>query len=394
MARVEKTVFLSYRRDDIELALAVYEALRGRGFDVFFDYIGLGSGSFAGQIFENIQSRAHFIVLLTPTALGRCANPDDWLRREIEAALTMKRNVIPLVAKNFDFGAESVRAALTGGMASLLHYQALELRVPTFDATMTALAGSKYLAKPLNAVIHPPSAKARTLARESQVAADAILNDRLRRSRAKNKKLAEKLADAKSMLAEVQCPKCGALQVEKGIGRDPTDFSSEWDHAGYACGYAVTDDREVGICKNSPEGRAHAKIRQVKFSAAVVASVQPIRPFGDAKKARLLDACTQALDENGNNIETLLLRAEAYLATGNAHDAITDLVRAGKLGGLRYANTSTRLKAMILHIKAEWAKTRLKERQEMTNKPAMGSAQVLDLDGTKSGADVSDTVPR
>ncbi|HEV8693640.1 MAG TPA: toll/interleukin-1 receptor domain-containing protein [Lysobacter sp.] len=359
MAHVEKTVFLSYRRDDIDLALAVYEALKGRGFDVFFDYMGLGSGSFAAQIIENIQSRAHFVVLLTPTALDRCGDPSDWLRREIEEALTAKRNVVPLMAKNFSFGAANVKVALTGRIALLRDYQALELRTSMFDASMTALTGSNYLDKPLDAVIHPLSAKAKKLARESQVAADAILKDRLKRSKAKNKQLAAKLADAKGMLAEVQCPKCGALQVERGVGRDPTHYDGyEWEYSSYACGYAVSDDKEVGICKNSPEGRAHASIRKVKFSAALVASMQPMRPFGDAKKANLLDAWTRQLAENGNNVETLTRRAEAHLATGNAHEAIKDIVRAGELGGLRFANTGPQLKAMILHIKAEWAKTR------------------------------------
>jgi hypothetical protein len=361
MARVERTVFLSYRRDDIDLALAIYEALKGRGFDVFFDYMGLGSGSFAAQIIENIQSRAHFVVLLTPPALDRCVEPGDWLRREIEEALTAKRNVIPLMAKNFSFGATNVKVALTGGIALLRDYQALELRTSMFDASMTILAGSKYLDKPLDAVIHPLSAKAKTLARESQVAADAILKDRLRRSKAKNKQLAAKLADAKGMLAEIQCPKCVALQVEKGVGRDPTHYDGhEWEYASYACGYAVSDDKEVSICKNSPEGRAHARIKEVKFSAALAASLQPVRPFGDAKKAKLVDAWTRQLTENGNNVETLTHRAEAYLATGNAREAIQDIVRAGELGGLRFANTAPQLKAMILHIKAEWAKTRLR----------------------------------
>lgn len=361
MAHVEKTVFLSYRRDDIELALAVYEALKGRGFDVFFDYMGLGSGSFAAQIVENIQSRAHFVVLLTPTALDRCDVPADWLRREIEEALTAKRNIIPIMAKNFTFGAANVKAVLTGELALLRDYQALELRFSMFDTAMTALAGSNYLDKPLDAVIHPLSARAKRLARESQVAADAILKDRLRRSKAKNKQLAAKLADAKGMLAEVQCPKCGALQVERGVGRDPTHYDGyEWEYASYACGYAVSDDKEVGICKNSPEGRAHARIRAVKFSAALVANKQPLRPFGDAWKARLLNEWAQHLAETGDNVEALTQRAEAHLATGNAHEAIKDIVRAGELGGLRFANTGPKLKAMILHIKAEWAKTRLR----------------------------------
>ncbi len=35
MAKVEKTVFISYRRVDISLALLVYKYLKANGYDVF-----------------------------------------------------------------------------------------------------------------------------------------------------------------------------------------------------------------------------------------------------------------------------------------------------------------------------------------------------------------------
>ena len=44
MARVEKTVFISYRRTNYWTALAVYQYLTHNGFDVFLDYTGLASG--------------------------------------------------------------------------------------------------------------------------------------------------------------------------------------------------------------------------------------------------------------------------------------------------------------------------------------------------------------
>jgi hypothetical protein len=81
MTRVEKTVFLSYRRSDVGLALAIYNALTLRGFDVFFDYRWLGSGSFETAISENIKARAHFLVFLTPVALLPRDEEIDWFRR-------------------------------------------------------------------------------------------------------------------------------------------------------------------------------------------------------------------------------------------------------------------------------------------------------------------------
>jgi hypothetical protein len=75
MARIEKTVFISYRRKDISWALAVYQYLTSRKYDVFFDYTSIPSGDFEQIIVSNIRARAHFVLILTPTALDRCNEP-------------------------------------------------------------------------------------------------------------------------------------------------------------------------------------------------------------------------------------------------------------------------------------------------------------------------------
>jgi hypothetical protein len=87
MERIEKTVFLSYRRTNFPWALAIFHNLTQHGYDVFFDYKGIASGDFERVILGNITARAHFLILLTPTALERCDDPADLFRREIETAL-------------------------------------------------------------------------------------------------------------------------------------------------------------------------------------------------------------------------------------------------------------------------------------------------------------------
>jgi hypothetical protein len=46
-------------------------------------YDGLAGGDFETAILENIKARAHFLVLLTPTALERSGDPEDWMRLKI-----------------------------------------------------------------------------------------------------------------------------------------------------------------------------------------------------------------------------------------------------------------------------------------------------------------------
>jgi hypothetical protein len=113
MERIEKTVFLSYRRTNISWALNIFQNLTQHGYDVFFDYNSIASGDFEREILENITSRAHFLVLLTPSALERCDDPADWLRREIETALATERNTVPLMMEGFDFGTPKIASQLT-----------------------------------------------------------------------------------------------------------------------------------------------------------------------------------------------------------------------------------------------------------------------------------------
>ena len=171
MSRVEKTVFISYRRDDEAWALAIYNTLTQHGFDVFIDYLGIGSGSFEREILENIGARAHFLVLLTTSALDRVDEPNDWMRREIECAIDLHRNVIPVMLGKFSFDAPEVRSRLTGKLALLTQYNGLPVPAGYFDSAMERLQ-RQYLSVELDTVLHPPSADARQSATRQQAAAD------------------------------------------------------------------------------------------------------------------------------------------------------------------------------------------------------------------------------
>jgi len=170
MARIAKTVFISYRRLDIAWALAVFQNLTHYGFDVFFDYSGIASGDFERVILENIKARAHFIVLLTPGALDRCSDPADMFRREIEAALGSQRNIVPLMLEGFDFSTPKIASQLTGTLAALKRYNGLPIHAAYFDEAMVRLR-EKYLNVPLETVLHPVSPFAEQAAKEQQQAA-------------------------------------------------------------------------------------------------------------------------------------------------------------------------------------------------------------------------------
>jgi len=78
--------------------------------------------------------------VLSPNALDRCVNPDDWVRREIEHALEKKKNVIPILLRNFDFPKdlpESMKELpyQSGIAANMEYYDAFLEKLETFFHT-------------------------------------------------------------------------------------------------------------------------------------------------------------------------------------------------------------------------------------------------------------------
>lgn len=94
---MEYDVFISYRRktsaDDARL---LQQALKARGYNVFFDYESLRDGVFDKRIFAAIEQAPVFILMLSEGSLNNCTNEEDWVRMEIEHALVLNRKIIPV----------------------------------------------------------------------------------------------------------------------------------------------------------------------------------------------------------------------------------------------------------------------------------------------------------
>jgi tetratricopeptide (TPR) repeat protein len=154
MAAPPTTVFLSYRRNVSSfIARAVLQDLRQHGYDVFMDVESIDSGQFDTMILAQIAARAHFLVILTHGTLEGCQEPDDWLRREIECAMELRRNIIPILVNDFHFD-DSVRAYLTGRLRDLPRYNGLVLPHDYFDAAMERLH-TRFLKLPAQGIITP-----------------------------------------------------------------------------------------------------------------------------------------------------------------------------------------------------------------------------------------------
>ena len=158
MTQPDNTVFISYRRQVTQyLALTIREKLRERGYTVFWDQASIGAGLWSETILRGIESHWHFIVLLTHGTLDRCNEPGDWLRREVEHAITTKRNIIPLMVDCFSF--RDAEKHLTGELGKLPNYQAVNFYIDYVDAGLEKLCRD-FLICPQPKVIIPPLAPA------------------------------------------------------------------------------------------------------------------------------------------------------------------------------------------------------------------------------------------
>src|SRR4029077_16033843 len=91
-------VFLSYSRNSSGWAArAIKQELQLRGADVFMDVESINSGRFESVILNEIGRRDHFIVLLTPETCDRLHSNDSWVRKELQRALELQKNVVPIL---------------------------------------------------------------------------------------------------------------------------------------------------------------------------------------------------------------------------------------------------------------------------------------------------------
>ncbi len=97
-------IFISYRRDGGDIiAHILYDRLTQKGYSVFQDIEALQSGKFNLAIYNKIEQCHDVILILSQGSLERCVEQDDWLRKEIICAIRNKKNIIPVMLRNFEW---------------------------------------------------------------------------------------------------------------------------------------------------------------------------------------------------------------------------------------------------------------------------------------------------
>jgi tetratricopeptide (TPR) repeat protein len=317
-----------------------------------------------------------------PGSLDRCASPDDWLRREIETAIDYERNIVPLMFAGFSFSQN--QKLLTDKLENLSRYNAIPIYAEYFDEAMARLH-TRFLSKPLAAVLHPTPTADEPLVQErireaqaapqvtqqeltaadyyNRAATHGNLDDMLRdyneairinpdfaqaydrRGMVKRElgQLEEAVADFTRSI-DLGNPQLYVLYEDRGIAyaqmrelqAAEADFTRSLEHGNPATARVLNN-------------RGFVRVRKSDYANAMkdfnsVIAVEPKNAHAHSGRAwthYMLEQYEQALADANFTLErthsrdlraaTLHTRGRAYLALGDCTAALTDLAEAQKL---------------------------------------------------------------
>lgn len=127
----------------------LYSRLTHEGYKVFLDVESLRSGLFNEALYEQIDNCNDFLLLLPPNGLDRCSDPEDWVRLEAERAIQKKKNIIPILMRNFVFP-----KILPDSLSQLPNYNGIRAELDYFEAVIKKLE-NLLLSKPSSPHVEP-----------------------------------------------------------------------------------------------------------------------------------------------------------------------------------------------------------------------------------------------
>lgn len=153
---MEHPIFISYRRRGGDVAAKlICEALKNRGYSVFFDYDSLKGGAFDCEILSALDQCRDVVLVLPKNALARCRHEDDWVRQEIRYALMKQKNIIPVMLEKFEFPKK-----LPLDIQEVTRYNGVRFRMDFFDSVIDKIEERLVTSAPARAssdVVMPPA---------------------------------------------------------------------------------------------------------------------------------------------------------------------------------------------------------------------------------------------
>ena len=170
----EYDIFISYRRvGGADFARQMQLALKNKGYNVFLDFDELKDGVFDRRIEAAIKSSKVFIFILSPHALDRCKNEEDWVRKEIECAILSQCHIVPVnpnaVFQGFD-DIEGLPYVIKNGLGQ--HQISTVMMNDLFECTFNEFVQSRIapIVAPTKPTTHPDAATGSEVHIETDIA--------------------------------------------------------------------------------------------------------------------------------------------------------------------------------------------------------------------------------
>ncbi len=129
--------FISYRRaGGANVAARVYDFLKLKGYNPFYDMTGMEAGRFDEQLKMRLIQVENFVLILSPNALDRCSSEDDWVRMEIGTAIEYNLNIIVLQDDEFVYPEK-----LPDPIETISMYQAITYNMNNLSSRLESLQG-------------------------------------------------------------------------------------------------------------------------------------------------------------------------------------------------------------------------------------------------------------
>jgi tetratricopeptide (TPR) repeat protein len=139
-----KKVFISYKRkSDSFVARAIMMDLRSHEYDVFLDIESIDSGRFENIILNEVGLRDNFIAVISENWVKGTLDESDWCRRELDRAMELKKNVVPILINNYRYENDPNHPTLS----RISRFNSLTLLSDYFDAAMQKLR-ERFLKQP------------------------------------------------------------------------------------------------------------------------------------------------------------------------------------------------------------------------------------------------------
>ena len=138
--------FLTFRWETgSEIARFIHTEFLALGMHTYYDIPHIKAARFEERMLSEIERAANVVVILGPNALERCAEPSDWMGREIAHAIRTERNLVPVLAPGFQFPPQET---LPASLADLPRYNSVTYAPNYLDATLEKLLAFCSITRP------------------------------------------------------------------------------------------------------------------------------------------------------------------------------------------------------------------------------------------------------